>query len=217
MAEAFPTAWIEDPDVTDETRPILEEHSARVTWDAPIHSVQDIENAPWPPRTINIKPSRFGSVKRLFEAYDYCEAHDIAVYGGGQWELGLGRGHIQYLASLFHPDTPNDVAPGGYNASEPPAGPADLSARSSGGRDRLPLGLASRGVSRLPAIASTLLGLLLLAGVGWLAWSWYDSRLPGSYNAMDFATPDYGGGPQVAHGGTAQTVDQLRGPADRRA
>ena len=31
---------------------------------------------------------------------------------------------------------------------------------------------------------------------------------------MDFATPDYGGGPQVAHGGTAQTVDQLRGPAD---
>jgi L-alanine-DL-glutamate epimerase-like enolase superfamily enzyme len=122
VAEAFPTAWIEDPAVSDETRPILEEHSARVTWDAPIHSVQDIENAPWPPRTINIKPSRFGSVRRLFEAYDYCEAHDIAVYGGGQWELGLGRGHIQYLASLFHPDTPNDVAPGGYNASEPPQG-----------------------------------------------------------------------------------------------
>jgi hypothetical protein len=122
VAEAFPNAWIEDPDVTDETRPILEEHSARVTWDAPIHSVQDIENAPWPPRTINIKPSRFGSVRRLLEAYDYCAARDIAAYGGGQWELGPGRGHIQYLASLFHPDTPNDVAPGGYNASEPPAG-----------------------------------------------------------------------------------------------
>ena len=69
-------------------------------------------------------------------------------------------------------------------------------------------------MSRLLAVGSTLLGLLLLAGVGLLAWSWYDSRLPGSYNAMDFATPDYGGGPQVAHGGTAQTVDQLRGPAD---
>jgi hypothetical protein len=122
VAEAFSSAWIEDPDVTDETKPILEEHSARVTWDAPIHSVQDIENAPWPPRTINIKPSRFGSVRRLFEAYDYCAARDIAAYGGGQWELGVGRGHIQYLASLFHPDTPNDVAPGGYNASEPPAG-----------------------------------------------------------------------------------------------
>jgi hypothetical protein len=122
VAEAFPTAWIEDPEVSDETRPILEEHAARVTWDAPIHSVQDIENAPWPPRSINIKPSRFGSVRRLFEAYDYCAAHDIAAYGGGQWELGPGRGHIQYLASLFHPDTPNDVAPGGYNASEPPQG-----------------------------------------------------------------------------------------------
>ena len=122
VAEAFPEAWIEDPAVTDATRSILEEHSARVTWDAPIHSVEDIENAPWPPRTINIKPSRFGSVRRLFEAYDYCAANDIAAYGGGQWELGPGRGHIQYLASLFHPDTPNDVAPGGYNASDPPPG-----------------------------------------------------------------------------------------------
>lgn len=122
VAEALPEAWIEDPAVTDETRPILERYSARVTWDAPIHSLQDIEDAPWPPRTINIKPSRFGSVRRLFEAYDYCEARDIAAYGGGQWELGPGRGHIQYLASLFHADTPNDVAPGGYNASEPPLG-----------------------------------------------------------------------------------------------
>jgi len=125
VAEAFPSAWIEDPAVSEETRPVLEQHSARVTWDAPIHSVQDIENAPWPPRTINIKPSRFGSVKRLFEAYDYCVAHDISVYGGGQWELGPGRGHIQYLASLLHPDTPNDVAPGGYNASSPQPGLAE--------------------------------------------------------------------------------------------
>jgi hypothetical protein len=44
------------------------------------------------------------------------------MYGGGQFELGPGRGHIQYLASLFHPDTPNDVAPGGYNDPEPVAG-----------------------------------------------------------------------------------------------
>ena len=72
-------------------------------------------------------------------------------------------------------------------------------------------------MSRLLAVGSTLLGLLLLAGVGWLAWSWYDSRLPGSYNAMDYATPDYGGGSQVAHSGTAQTVDQLHGPAGHPA
>jgi L-alanine-DL-glutamate epimerase-like enolase superfamily enzyme len=122
VVDGFPEAWIEDPAVTDETRPILEPHAPRITWDAPIHSVQDIEDAPWPPRTINIKPSRFGSVRRLFEAYDYCAEKGIAPYGGGQWELGPGRGQIQYLASLFHPDTPNDVAPGGYNAREPQAG-----------------------------------------------------------------------------------------------
>ncbi|MEA2354998.1 MAG: hypothetical protein QOD61_1127, partial [Solirubrobacteraceae bacterium] len=33
-----------------------------------------------------------------------------------------GRGHIQYLASLFHPGTPNDIAPTGYNLPTPPAG-----------------------------------------------------------------------------------------------
>jgi hypothetical protein len=122
VVDGFPEAWIEDPAVTDETRPILEPHAPRITWDAPIHSVQDIENAPWPPRTINIKPSRFGSVRRLFDAYDYCAEKGIAPYGGGQWELGPGRGQIQYLGSLFHPDTPNDVAPGGYNAREPQPG-----------------------------------------------------------------------------------------------
>ena len=36
------------------------------------------------------------------------------MYGGGQFELGPGRGQIQYLASVFHPDGPNDVAPTGF-------------------------------------------------------------------------------------------------------
>lgn len=122
VAKSFPVAWLEDPAVTDETRPILEPHAARVTWDAPIHSVADIETLPWPPRAINIKPSRFGSIQRLFEAYDYCAERGLAPYGGGQFELGPGRGHIQYLASLFHPDAPNDVAPGGYNERDPQPG-----------------------------------------------------------------------------------------------
>lgn len=122
MAESFPGAWIEDPALTPETQAVLDPHAYRVTWDAPIHSVSDIEALLWPPRMINIKPSRFGSVRRLFDAYDYLAENNIASYGGGQWELGPGRGHIQYLASLFHPNTPNDVAPGGYNASEPPPG-----------------------------------------------------------------------------------------------
>jgi L-alanine-DL-glutamate epimerase-like enolase superfamily enzyme len=122
VAEAFPDAWLEDPALTDETIAVLEPHAARVTWDAPIHSVADIEALMWPPRTVNVKPSRFGSVERLFAAYDHCAEHGIGAYGGGQFELGPGRGHIQLLAALFHPDTPNDVAPGGFNESMPRSG-----------------------------------------------------------------------------------------------
>ena len=122
VLDEFPDAWIEDPALTEETIPLLDPVAERVTWDAPIHSVADIEALRWPPRTVNVKPSRFGSVARLFAAYDYCEANGIGAYGGGQWELSIGRGHIQLLAALFHPETPNDVAPGGYNAVEPPTG-----------------------------------------------------------------------------------------------
>ena len=122
VLEEFPDAWIEDPALTEETIPLLEPVAERITWDAPIHSVADIEALRWRPRTVNVKPSRFGSVERLFAAYDHCTANGIDAYGGGQWELSIGRGHIQLLAALFHPDTPNDVAPGGYNATEPPHG-----------------------------------------------------------------------------------------------
>lgn len=116
LIERFPDAWLEDPDVTGETRPLLDPVSARVTWDAPIHSIADIEAMPWsPPKTVNVKPSRFGPISNLFATYDYCEERGIGAYGGGQTELGPGRGQIQYLASIFHPDTPNDVAPSGYN------------------------------------------------------------------------------------------------------
>jgi len=122
VVEAFPRAWLEDPDLTPETDALLAEHRDRVTWDAPIHSVADITGRAFPPRMVNLKPSRFGSLRELFAAYDHCTEHGIGAYGGGQFELGPGRGQIQYLASLFHPDAPNDVAPGGYNDPEPPPG-----------------------------------------------------------------------------------------------
>jgi hypothetical protein len=121
IVDAFPDAWIEDPKLTTETEPILAPHHERITWDAPIHGVADIEGLPFPPRTLNIKPSRLGGLRSLLDTYDYCSTHGISTYGGGQSELGVGRGQIQYLASLFHPDTPNDVAPAGFNLPEPPA------------------------------------------------------------------------------------------------
>ena len=122
VAETFPEAWIEDPALTPETDEVLAPHRERITWDAPIHSVGDIEGLPFPPRTVNVKPSRFGSLQALCAAYDHCEERGIGAYGGGQFELGPGRGQIQYLASLFHPDGPNDVAPRSFNESDPGPG-----------------------------------------------------------------------------------------------
>ena len=131
VAEGFPQAWIEDPDLSsEEAREALEPHYDRVTWDAVIHSVADIEALPFPPRGMNIKPSRFGSLRALFEAYDYCDERGIVMYGGGQFELGPGRAHIQRLASLFYADSPNDVAPSDYNVVGPrpglPQSPLDV-------------------------------------------------------------------------------------------
>jgi L-alanine-DL-glutamate epimerase-like enolase superfamily enzyme len=114
---ALPEALIEDPHPDPAVEAVLDEgHWDRVTWDAPIHTVGDIEALPHVPREVNVKPSRMGSLEELLAAYDHCERHGIGIYGGGQFELSVGRGHIQGLASLFHPDGPNDVAPGGYDA-----------------------------------------------------------------------------------------------------
>jgi hypothetical protein len=147
VAEGFREAWLEDPALTDETSPVIEPHRDRVTWDAPIHSVADVEALPFPPRTLNSKPSRFGFLRELLDFYDHCEARGIALYGGGMFELGPGRGQIQYLASLFHPDAPNDVAPGGYNDPEPRAGlpPSPL--------ESTPEPLGFRWAERLPTSA----------------------------------------------------------------
>jgi len=122
VVETFPDAVIEDPALTDETREALRGAEDRLSWDAPIHSVDDIRRLEREPRFLNIKPSRFGTVERLFEAIDYCNRSGIAMYGGGQFELGRGREQIQALASLFYADAPNDVAPGEYNEGGPRAG-----------------------------------------------------------------------------------------------
>jgi L-alanine-DL-glutamate epimerase-like enolase superfamily enzyme len=136
VAEAFPEAWLEDPDLTDATRPVLEPYRDRITWDAVIHSVDDILALPFEPRMVNIKPSRFGPLRALFATYDFCAERGIGAYGGGQTELGVGRDHIQYLAALFHPDTPNDVAPREFNFPQIPDGlpesPLELPLAASG-------------------------------------------------------------------------------------
>jgi hypothetical protein len=122
VVEIFPEAVIEDAWLDDGFREALAGAEDRLSFDAPIHSLADVDALPLAPRWLNVKPSRFGTLARLLDCIEACEQRGIRMYGGGQFELGSGRRHIQVLASLFYPDGPNDVAPSDYNEGEPRVG-----------------------------------------------------------------------------------------------
>ena len=122
VVEVFPDAVVEDAAFTDETRDVLRPAHSRLSFDAPVHSVGDVEALEVRPRFLNIKPSRFGTVARLLACIGYCEERGISMYGGGQFELGVGRDQIQSLASLYYPHAYNDVAPREYNEGGPRPG-----------------------------------------------------------------------------------------------
>ena len=74
-------------------------------------------------QTLNSNPARVREVNRDVEELGAKILHQwasLGAYGGGQFELGVGRDQIQLLAALFHPGTPNDVAPGGFNVDPQP-------------------------------------------------------------------------------------------------
>ena len=100
----------------------LGEHLERVSYDAPIRSAEDIGATPLAGRVVNVKPSRIGTLRALFEVYARCARERRPMYGGGMGELGVGRGQIELLAALFHADAPNDVAPSAYNEDDPAGG-----------------------------------------------------------------------------------------------
>jgi len=122
VAETFPDVVIEDPWLEDGCLEALAGAEDRLSFDAPIHSWDDVGRLAVSPRWLNIKPSRFGTLRRLLECIERCEAEGIRMYGGGQFELGPGRRHIQRVASLFYPAGPNDVAPSEYNEGAPRPG-----------------------------------------------------------------------------------------------
>jgi len=122
IADAFPDAVIEDAWVEDGCLEALRGAEDRLSFDAPIHSLADLDALPIDVRWLNVKPSRFGTVRRLLECIEACEERTIRLYGGGQFELGPGRRQIQRLASLFYPEGPNDVAPSEYNDGGPRPG-----------------------------------------------------------------------------------------------
>ena len=113
---------IEDAWLEDGCREALAGAEDRLSFDAPIHSWADVGKLPLEPRWLNIKPSRFGTLRGLLECIEECEARGIRMYGGGQFELGPGRRQIQRLASVFYADGPNDVAPSEYNEGPARAG-----------------------------------------------------------------------------------------------
>jgi L-alanine-DL-glutamate epimerase-like enolase superfamily enzyme len=113
----FPNALLEDAHDLPEVTALLDPE--RISYDAPIYTVEDLDSTPLPPRAVNIKPCRVGDLRSLIDVYAAVEERGLVTYGGGMGELDAGRGQIQLLASLFHPDGPNDVAPSGYNLVSP--------------------------------------------------------------------------------------------------
>jgi L-alanine-DL-glutamate epimerase-like enolase superfamily enzyme len=120
VLEAFPDAYLEDPHDLPEIALRLGDHLERVSYDAPIRSAEDIGATPLAACVVNVKPSRIGSLRQLFQVYARCARERRPMYGGGMGELGVGRGQIELLAALFHADAPNDVAPSAYNEDDPP-------------------------------------------------------------------------------------------------
>jgi hypothetical protein len=137
VVAAFPDALLEDAHDLPEVAALLAGED-RIAYDAPIHGPEDLDATPLRPRALNIKPCRVGDLRTLLQVYAACAERGLAMYGGGMGELGVGRGQIQLLASLFHPDGPNDTAPSGYNADVPaaelPASPLAPSPAATGFR-----------------------------------------------------------------------------------
>jgi L-alanine-DL-glutamate epimerase-like enolase superfamily enzyme len=122
VLDRFHGVILEDPHDRPDVAALIGAHAARVSFDAPIATPGDVEAAAFGARIVNVKPSRIGGVRALLDVYAHCEARGVRMYGGGMGELGVGRGQIQLLASLFHPDGPNDVAPSAYNLPDLPGG-----------------------------------------------------------------------------------------------
>jgi L-alanine-DL-glutamate epimerase-like enolase superfamily enzyme len=122
VLDRFDDVIIEDPHDRPDVVDLLTPHAARVSFDAPIATTADVKAAAFGAKIVNVKPSRIGSLRTLLDVYAHCDAGGLRMYGGGMGELGIGRGQIQLLAALFHPDGPNDVAPSAYNMPDLPTG-----------------------------------------------------------------------------------------------
>jgi hypothetical protein len=60
----------------------------------------------WPRAWVNVKPSRIGSLRRLFEVYARCarERRPMSAAAWVSWAWAAGRSSC--LAAVFHADAP---------------------------------------------------------------------------------------------------------------
>lgn len=158
VAHGLPDALIEDAKLTSDSLDALDEDAiARLAWDYPLTAPRDVPGLPGStatfsdlrPGAVNIKPSRFGSIERLFGTIMLCDAEGIPCYAGGQFELGIGRTQVQAIASLCFPDAPNDCAPAMFHNATPasddvPLGPVNV----PGGRTGFGWDAPTRAVAR---------------------------------------------------------------------
>jgi len=118
----FTDVVFEDPHDDPAVLALLQPISGRVSYDAPITTVESISDTAIAVGIVNVKPCRVGHLRELSRLYAHCESTGIQMYNGGMGELGVGRGQAQLLAALFHPHAPNDIAPSPYNLEDPPPG-----------------------------------------------------------------------------------------------
>src|SRR4029078_10806995 len=86
VAEELPDVVIEDAWLEDGCREALAGAEDRLSFDAPVHSLADLNGLSVAPQWLNIKPSRFGTVRELFATIEAAEERGIRMYGGGQYE-----------------------------------------------------------------------------------------------------------------------------------
>ncbi len=145
VAEGFPTAWIEDPDLNDGTGPVLDPYRDRITWDAPIHSVADIEKPPVPAEDPELQAvalrQRAASLRRL-RLLRGARDRDVR----GRPVGARPRPRPDPVPRVRLPPLDPERRGAGcvqHPPSRPAARPADEPAPGPAERCRLPLGLAA--------------------------------------------------------------------------
>ena len=74
---AFPDALLEDAHDLPEVAELLAPEAHRISYDAPIHTVEDLDATPLKPVAVNIKPCRVGDLRSLIAVHDETQKRGL--------------------------------------------------------------------------------------------------------------------------------------------